>query len=40
MVQEGGRGTGGRWGGMDGAGGRPVKLDSGRCPTAGEEWLR
>jgi hypothetical protein len=36
MVREGGRGMDGRWGGVDRAGGQPVKLDDGRCPAAGE----
>jgi hypothetical protein len=30
-------GHGRSWGGVDGAGGQPVKLDGGRCPVAGEK---
>jgi hypothetical protein len=36
VVQEGGTGTGDRWGGIDGVGGQTVKLDGGRCSAAGE----
>jgi hypothetical protein len=35
-LREGGQGTGGRWGGIDGAGGQLVKLDGRRCPSARE----
>jgi hypothetical protein len=35
-VREGGRGTGGHWGAVDGAGGQPMKLDGRRCLAARE----
>jgi hypothetical protein len=36
VARKGGQGTDDHWGGVDGVGGQPEKLDGGRCPAAGE----
>jgi hypothetical protein len=39
-VQDGGRNTGGCWGGINRAKGQLMKLHGERCPAAGEKQLR